>query len=128
MNASFDQTVHCIAAGPDATFLRVSVHDGNRQEVAYETAVLGRLRRGYRILQLRGPLGTRIELCYLFVKISFGKEPNEWANPRQARLTSQLTCSFKPTWLAPFGQLVLASHSHLISSHDLFSTPVAQPS
>ena len=85
MNAAFDQTVHCIAAEPDATLFRVSVSDGSGQEVAYETAVLGRLRRGYRILQLRSPLGTRIELCYLFVKISFGSEPNEWANPRQVR-------------------------------------------
>ena len=87
MNAAFDQTVHCIAAEPEATFIRVSAHDGNRQEVAYETAVLGRLRRGYRVLQLRGLLGTRIELCYLFVKISFGDEPNDWANPRQVRIT-----------------------------------------
>ena len=38
MNAAFDQTVHCIAAEPEATFIRVSAHDGNRQEVAYETA------------------------------------------------------------------------------------------
>ena len=85
MNAAFDQTVHCIAAEPDATLFRVSVSDGSGQEVAYEKAVLGRLRRGYRILQLRGPLGTRIGLCCLFVKISFGSEPNEWANPRQVR-------------------------------------------
>ena len=87
MNAAFDRAVHCIAAEPSATFLRVSVHDSNRQrqEVAYETAVLGRLRRGYRILQLRCPLGTRIELCHLFVRISFGSENNEWATPRQVR-------------------------------------------
>ena len=93
MNAAFDQTVHCIAAEPDATLFRVSVSDGSGQEVAYETAVLGRLRRGYRILQLRSPLGTRIELCYLFVKISFGSVPNLWATPRQVRPALQSTRS-----------------------------------
>ena len=72
------ETVHCVAAEPHATFLRVSVTErrdragvsnllgeGWRdagQEVAYTIAVLGRLRRGYRVLQLRGLLGTRIEL------------------------------------------------------------------
>ena len=52
MNADFGEKLHCIAAEPLATFVRVSVVDG-AQEVAYETAVLGRLRRGYRVLQLR---------------------------------------------------------------------------
>ena len=84
LNAFFGKEVHCIAAEPHATFLRVAILD-NGQEVAYETAVLGRLRRGYRILQLRCPLGTRIELCHLFVRISFGSENNEWATPRQVR-------------------------------------------
>ena len=60
LNAPIGHTVHCVAAEPRATFLRVAVFD-DEQEVAYETAVLGRLRRGYRVLQLRGPLGTRIE-------------------------------------------------------------------
>ena len=91
MNAPFDQTVHCVAAEPSATFLRVSVLDSNRQVVAYETAVLGRLRRGYRILQLRSALGTRIELCHLLVKISFGRVPNLWATPRQVR-TAHCKC------------------------------------
>ena len=84
LNAQFGHAVHCVAAEPHATFLRVGVLDEGR-EVAYETAVLGRLRRGYRVIQLRCTLGTRIELCYLFVKISFGYEPNEWETPRQAR-------------------------------------------
>ena len=82
MNAPFAETVHCVAAEPHATFLRISVADSG-QEVAYETAVLGRLRPGYRVLQMRGLLGTRIELCYLFVRISFGSEPNLWPTPRQ---------------------------------------------
>ena len=82
LNAVFRQRIHCIAAEPDAVFLHVSVTDGDR-EVAFETAVLGRLRHGYRVLQLRSMLGTRIELCYLFVKVSFGTEHNLWATPRQ---------------------------------------------
>jgi len=85
LNVGIGRTVHCIAAEPHATFLRVGVTDLN-QEVAYETAVLGRLRHGYRVLQLRNLRGTRIELCYLFVKVSFGTEPNMWPTPRQIRI------------------------------------------
>ena len=89
MNAAYGesvhQNIHCVAAEPHATIVRVSVTDGG-QEVAYETAVLGRLRGGYRVLQMRSVLGTRIELCYLLVKISFGSEPNLWATPRQLRM------------------------------------------
>jgi hypothetical protein len=84
MNASFMTRVHCVAAEPHATFLRVSVTDAG-QEVAYESAVLGRLRRGYRVLQLRGMLGTRIEVCFLFLRISFGSEMHLWSTPRQVR-------------------------------------------
>jgi hypothetical protein len=83
LNPGFnDKKVHCVAAQPMSVFLRASVTDGG-QEIAYETAVLGRLRGGYRVLCLRGPLGTRIELCVIFVRISFGVEPNHWASPRQ---------------------------------------------
>ena len=87
MNALFGQTIHCTAAEPHATFLRVAATDG-RHEVAYETAVLGRLRRGFRVLQMRGSLGTRIELCYLLVKITFRAEANLFATPRQLRISS----------------------------------------
>jgi len=75
-----NQRVHCIAAEPHATIFRIGVIDGGR-EVAYETAVLGRLRCGYRVFQLRSPLGTRIELCYLLVHVYFGIELNLWASP-----------------------------------------------
>jgi len=87
MNVSFgsDVTAHCVAAEPHSTFLRLAVTDGGRT-VAYETVVLGRLRCGYRVFQLRSLLGTRIELCYLFVQISAGSEPNVWATARQLRL------------------------------------------
>jgi len=65
--------------------MRIGVTDGG-QEVAYEIAVLGRLRHGYRVFQMRGLLGTRIELCYLFVHITLDSEPNIWASPRQIRM------------------------------------------
>jgi len=83
LNVSFDGvSVHCVAAEPHATFLHIGVSNG-RKEVAYETAVLGRLRRGHRVFLLRGVLGTRIELCCVLVFISFGTERNLWPTPRQ---------------------------------------------
>ena len=82
MLAGYKRTVHCAAAEPLATFLRVMVvEDG--QELAYTTAVLGRLRRGYRVFQLRSMLGTRIELAYILVRITFDSEPNLWISARQ---------------------------------------------
>jgi len=90
MNAAVVRTVHCVAAEPLATFLKIAVTEGvSGKEVAYEICVLGRLRRGYRVIQLRGPLGTRIALCYVLVQISFGDpQKNVWATPRQLRLQS----------------------------------------
>jgi len=73
LNSHFTTTVHCVAAEPHATFLRVAVIDRG-QEVAYETVVLGRLRRGYRVLLLRSELGTRIECCYLLVRVERATE------------------------------------------------------
>ena len=86
MNAAFGKPIHCLATEPHATLLRLSVRDegGARgYEVANETAVLGRLRRGYRVLQLRGSLGTRIELAHVLVKISFATEAHLRITPRQ---------------------------------------------
>ena len=84
---------HCVAAEPDATFLHVAVNDG-RREVAFETAVLGRLRGGYRVFQMRSTLGTRIEICFLFVHISFGIDVrNQWLTARQLRLRGAETDS-----------------------------------
>ena len=74
MHAEYYETVYCAATEPHATFVHVSVSDGG-QEVAYETAVLGRLRNGYRVFQMRSLLGTRIELAYLFVRIRSGSQP-----------------------------------------------------
>ena len=50
------------------------------QEVAYETCVLSALRPGYRVFHLRSPLGTRLEACVLFVRISCGVEANTWVS------------------------------------------------
>jgi len=90
MNPAFDQKFHCVAAEPCATFLRIGVIVGG-QEVSYAISILGRLRRGYRILQLRSPLGTRIELAYLFVKVSMSSHANLWSNARHLRLRSIIT-------------------------------------
>jgi len=92
MNAAFSETVHCIAAEPDATFIRVGVTDG-RQEVAYETTLLSRLRGGYRVIRLRGLLGTRIELCNLFVRVTFGAEWNLWPGARHLSLRQAVRSS-----------------------------------
>jgi len=85
MHATFHEKIHFVAAEPHATFLRVNLTDGG-QEVAYETAVLGRLARGYRVFRLRGQYGTRLELCFLFVRITFEVEANLWVSPRQAKM------------------------------------------
>ena len=114
VNVAFDETVHCVAAEPRETIIRASVTE-NGQMIAYETAVLGRFRHGYRILQLRGPLGTRIELCYLLIQVTFGEELNKWATPRQVR---QLT---PKRWAArtPFTQFGSVGFSHYITTtHD----------
>ena len=92
LNAAFNKRAHCVAAEPQHTFLRFDVIDCGR-EVAFETAVLGRLQRGYRVFQMRGAHGTRIELCFVFVHISFGQEPHLWASPRQVRLQAKQRAS-----------------------------------
>jgi hypothetical protein len=87
MNVDFGDnlTVHCVAAEPYATLLRVACNDLG-QEVAFETIVLGKLQHGYRVLQMRSMLGTRIELCYLFVHVNIGSpQQNRWPTPRQVR-------------------------------------------
>ena len=43
------------------------------------------MRSGYRVLQLRNKLGTRIKYCYLFVKISLGEEAHRWASSIELR-------------------------------------------
>ena len=76
MHSGACEQVHCVAQETNATVLRVGVTEG-RKEVAYESVMLGRLRPGYRVLQLRSSAtGTRIELCCVLIRISFGVEPN----------------------------------------------------
>jgi len=89
VNVSFGENIHCVAAEPHATFLHMSVVDGVK-EVAYDCFVLGRLRRGYRVIQMRSSLGTRIELCYLLVCFSFGCEVQLWSTPRHLRLKDSI--------------------------------------
>jgi len=89
MNAEFGQKANFIAAEPHATFLTWTVANG-RKEIGRDTAVLGRLQRGYRVLRFRSELGTRIELCCVLVRIRFAEVSNLWPTNRQNRLHSVL--------------------------------------
>ena len=81
--SEFDAQLHCVATEPDQTFLRVGVFDG-KIEVACEVLVLGRMRCGHRVLQMRHvTTGSRIELCCLFVCISSAKDSNTWSSDRE---------------------------------------------
>ncbi len=51
--------------------MRLRVFD-KEQEVAFETALLGALRPGYRCFEMRSRNGTKIELCKLLVHIDVG--------------------------------------------------------
>ena len=70
--------MHCVAAEPQQTVLRVAVVDEADAEVAYETCVLGVLREGYRVLHLRSMRGTRIKNCFLLCHVSFTTQVNAW--------------------------------------------------
>ena len=85
-NACFSNElpVHCLAAEPRETLLRVGVWDHGTL-VAYDTLVLGTLRAGHRCIQLRSRLGTRIELCHLFVHVALGEEVNMGASSVELR-------------------------------------------
>jgi hypothetical protein len=82
--AHFNATVHCLAAEPMQTVLRLVVLDGEHK-ATYEAVVLGALRPGYRCLQLRSRHGTYIELCHLLVHVSIGHVPNEWTSTHELR-------------------------------------------
>ena len=82
LNVPVGDKFHCIAAEPHTTFVRISVANG-RKDIGFDSMVLGRLRCGYRVFQMRSWFGTRIELCYLFARIHVGKEKNFWTTPRQ---------------------------------------------
>jgi len=89
MNPHFDKKMHLVAAEPDATFVHIALSDGG-VDVAFEAAVLGRLGYGFRVFRMRSLLGTRIQLCVLFVRISFGRVLNMWETPRQLRIQSAM--------------------------------------
>jgi len=99
LNAHFEEQAHCLAAEPHETLLRMSVV-AEGQQVAFETCVLGRLRCGFRVFRLRSSLGTRIDLCYVFVRITVGHEVHEWQNATQLRLEKRRR-STPPTFSAP---------------------------
>ena len=85
-NACFadELPVHCLAAEPRETLLRVGVWDHGTL-VAYDTLVLGALRAGHRCIQLRSRLGTRLELCHLLVHVALGEEVNTGASSVELR-------------------------------------------
>jgi len=74
LNPRFNATVHCLAAEPMETVLRVAVIDGDK-EVAYETVMLGTLRHGWRALTLRDMKATRIDFCVVLVNVAIGTNP-----------------------------------------------------
>jgi hypothetical protein len=78
-----------LAQEPTTTVLRVAVLEGDK-DVAYETCRLSSLRPGYRVLHLRSLLGTRIEACVLFVRISHGVEPNRFMRSSRSLKDSEL--------------------------------------
>ena len=88
LNPTFDETFHCLAAEPHQTILRVVVEDEGRL-VAYETAMLGSLRCGYRCLHLRSPSGTQIDSCCLLLHISVSTEPNTYGTVDELRVMMQ---------------------------------------
>ena len=68
LNPVFGEQLHCIASEAAHTVLRLSVLE-REHEVAYETMLLGCLRPGYRSVEMRSRLGTKIEICRLLVHL-----------------------------------------------------------
>ena len=106
LHPHFDLTVHCLAAEPKETILRIGVQDltysssvqeetdaraaHHSQDVAYEAAVLDGLRPGYRSLPLRSRSGCPVDMCciYLHIAISEVEVPDlaspNYRNPMEA--------------------------------------------
>ena len=87
LHPHFELVVHCLAAEPKETLLRLSVQDltyssGGKEEstaagadhsrdVVYEAVVLDALRPGYRSLHLRSKSsGCRVDMCCLYVHVA----------------------------------------------------------
>jgi hypothetical protein len=88
LHPHFDLTVHCLAAEPKETLLRISVQDetyshaadqkdataaGHKADVAYEVVALDALRPGYRSLPLRSRAGSRIDMCCVYLHVAVGE-------------------------------------------------------
>mgnify|MGYP006076618523 FL=1 len=84
LNPRYNTTVHCVAAEPMATILRVVVIDDDK-EVAYETVVLGVLRRGWRALPMRAMRGCRIDFCCVLIHVAEGAVPESMLRPQVDR-------------------------------------------
>ena len=81
--------MHCLAAEPLETLLRISVQDDVKvtkhsaeaehhyeRDIAYEALVLEALRPGYRCLPLRSNRsGTPIDMCCLLVHVTIMQVP-----------------------------------------------------
>ena len=125
LHARVAHVVHCVAAEPHATVLRVSVVDGETErEIGYETAVLGRLRPGYRVLRLRDSLGTRIAHCYLLVHIRHGSMQHEWATPTDGIDDDDIRMMRNATRLEPF-PLPSSNRSHYVPKRASYVANVA---
>ena len=86
LHPHFEMTVHCLAAEPRETILRIGVQDltyspslhnetdarsaTHSHDCAYEACVLEALRPGYRSLPLRSRSGCLIDMCCLYVHVS----------------------------------------------------------
>ena len=77
------------------------------------------LRPGYRCLQLRSKLGTRIELCRVLLHISVGDRPSPWVSgmpygrhsARRAALTEAEAAKIDPAQLRSGGAKTSSSPS-----------------
>ncbi|KOO23243.1 phosphoinositide-specific phospholipase c [Chrysochromulina tobinii] len=85
LNPVFHELVHCLAAEPNETVLKLGIVDAD-VEVAFATVVLGLLRPGYRSVQLRSRHGTRIRLCSLLVHIELANELSPITSQRDLML------------------------------------------
>ena len=95
LHPHFDMTVHCVAAEPKETMLRIGVQDltynpslqdeadartaHHSQDCAYEVCILEALRPGYRSLPLRSRSGCFMDMCCLYIHVSISDAEVETA-------------------------------------------------
>ena len=85
LNPRYSYRVHCVAAEPMETILRLVVID-DEKEVAYETIVLGALRRGWRAVPMRAMRGCRIDFCCVLIHVTEGTVPASALKPPEDRM------------------------------------------